>query len=126
MAGRAQPSWLPAAGARLQTFSRSPMPGSYALLASANGVKCRQSQRSGAAVRIPGRDLVKVAPARTEAELKALFEQAVRAIGFYEAQRKEVLMALESLRRALNAPQAEAADAAATTRGRSERPLPCR
>ena len=27
---------------------------------------------------------------RTEAELKALFEQAVRAIGFYEAQRKEV------------------------------------
>jgi hypothetical protein len=25
---------------------------------------------------------------RTEAELKALFEQAVRAIGFYEAQRK--------------------------------------
>jgi hypothetical protein len=40
---------------------------------------------------------------RTEAELKALFEQAVRAIGFYEAQRKEVLMALESLRRALNA-----------------------
>jgi len=40
---------------------------------------------------------------RTEAELKALFEQAVRAIGFYEAQRKEVLMALESLKRALNA-----------------------
>jgi hypothetical protein len=40
---------------------------------------------------------------RTEAELKALFEQAVRAIGFYEAQRKEVLMALESLRRALDA-----------------------
>lgn len=39
----------------------------------------------------------------TEAELKALFEQAVRAIGFYGAQRKEVLMALESLRRALNA-----------------------
>ncbi len=37
---------------------------------------------------------------RTEAELKALFEQAVRAIGFYEAQRKEALMALESLRRA--------------------------
>jgi hypothetical protein len=37
---------------------------------------------------------------RTEAELKALFEQAVRAIGFYE---KEVLMAIESLRRALNA-----------------------
>ena len=37
-----------------------------------------------------------------EAELKALFEQAVRAIGFYEAQRKEALMALESLRRALN------------------------
>jgi hypothetical protein len=36
-----------------------------------------------------------------EAELKALFEQAVRAIGFYEAQRKEVLMALESFRRAL-------------------------
>ena len=35
---------------------------------------------------------------RTEAELKALFEQAVRAIGFYEAQRKEVLTALESLR----------------------------
>jgi hypothetical protein len=32
---------------------------------------------------------------RTEAELNALFEQAVRAIGFYEAQRKEVLMALE-------------------------------
>jgi hypothetical protein len=25
---------------------------------------------------------------RTEAELRALFEQAVRAIGFYEAQRK--------------------------------------
>jgi hypothetical protein len=40
---------------------------------------------------------------RTEAELRALFEQAVRAIGFYEAQRKEVLMALESLRRALQA-----------------------
>jgi hypothetical protein len=40
---------------------------------------------------------------RTEAELKALFEQAVRAIDFYEAQRKEVLMALESLKRALNA-----------------------
>src|ERR1700730_11950134 len=40
---------------------------------------------------------------RTEAQLKALFEQAVRAIGFYEAQRKEVLVALESLRRALNA-----------------------
>lgn len=39
----------------------------------------------------------------TEAELKALFEQAIRAIGFYEAQRKEVLMALESLRRALEA-----------------------
>ncbi len=39
----------------------------------------------------------------TEAELKTLFEQAIRAIGFYEAQRKEVLMALESLRRALNA-----------------------
>lgn len=39
----------------------------------------------------------------TEAELKALFDQAVRAIGFYEAQREEVLMALESLRRALNA-----------------------
>jgi hypothetical protein len=30
------------------------------------------------------------------AELKALFEQAVRAIGFYEAQRKEVLIALEN------------------------------
>lgn len=40
---------------------------------------------------------------RTEAELKALFEQAVRAIGFYEEQRKEVLMALESLKRALDA-----------------------
>lgn len=40
---------------------------------------------------------------RTEAELRALFEQAVRAIGFYEAQRKEALMALESLKRALNA-----------------------
>ena len=40
---------------------------------------------------------------RTEAELKALFEQAVRAIGFYEAPRKEVLMALENLRPALNA-----------------------
>ena len=40
---------------------------------------------------------------RTEAELQALFEQAVRAIGFYEAQRNEALMALESLRRALNA-----------------------
>ncbi len=39
---------------------------------------------------------------RTEAELRALFEQAVRAIGFYEAQRKEALMALESLKRALN------------------------
>jgi hypothetical protein len=37
-----------------------------------------------------------------EAALKALFEHAVRAIGFYEAQRKEALMALESLRRALN------------------------
>jgi hypothetical protein len=36
-----------------------------------------------------------------EAELKALFDHAVRAIGFYEAQRKEALMALESLRRAL-------------------------
>jgi hypothetical protein len=36
-----------------------------------------------------------------EAELKALFGHAVRAIGFYEAQRKEVLMALESLRRAV-------------------------
>jgi hypothetical protein len=40
---------------------------------------------------------------RTEAELRALFDQAVRAIGFYEAQRKEALMALENLRRALNA-----------------------
>jgi hypothetical protein len=40
---------------------------------------------------------------RTEAELQALFEQAVRAIGFYEAQRKEALMALENLKRALNA-----------------------
>jgi hypothetical protein len=40
---------------------------------------------------------------RNEAELRALFEQAVRAIGFYEAQRKEALTALESLRRALNA-----------------------
>lgn len=40
---------------------------------------------------------------RNAAELRALFEQAVRAIGFYEAQRKEVLMALESLRRALSA-----------------------
>ena len=40
---------------------------------------------------------------RNEAELRALFDQAVRAIGFYEAQRKEALMALESLRRALNA-----------------------
>jgi hypothetical protein len=38
----------------------------------------------------------------SEAELKALFEHAVRAIGFYQAQRKEALMALESLRRALN------------------------
>jgi hypothetical protein len=28
-----------------------------------------------------------------EAELKALFDHAVRAIGFYEAQRKEALMA---------------------------------
>jgi hypothetical protein len=37
-----------------------------------------------------------------EAELKTLFDHAVRAIGFYEAQRKEALMALESLRRALN------------------------
>jgi hypothetical protein len=36
-----------------------------------------------------------------KAELKALFDQAVRAIGFYKAQRKEALMALESLRRAL-------------------------
>jgi hypothetical protein len=36
-----------------------------------------------------------------EAELKALFDHAVRAIGFYEAERKEALMALESLRRAL-------------------------
>ena len=51
---------------------------------------------------------------RTEAELKALFEQAVSAIGFYEAQRKEVLMALESLRRAQR-PQAEAAYAYALT-----------
>ncbi|MGH6810823.1 MAG: hypothetical protein ACREDM_00265 [Methylocella sp.] len=38
-------------------------------------------------------------------------EQAVRAIGFYEAQRKEVLMALESLRQALDA-------------SRSKRPTP--
>ena len=37
----------------------------------------------------------------TETELKILFDRAVRAIGFYEAQRKEALMALESLRRAL-------------------------
>jgi hypothetical protein len=37
-----------------------------------------------------------------EAELKALFDHAVRAIGFYEAQRKEALNSLESLRRALN------------------------
>jgi hypothetical protein len=36
-----------------------------------------------------------------EAELKALFDHAVRAIGFYEAQRKAV-MAIESLRRVLN------------------------
>lgn len=40
---------------------------------------------------------------RTEADLKVLFEQAVRAVGFYEAQRREALMALESLRRALAA-----------------------
>jgi hypothetical protein len=40
---------------------------------------------------------------RTEAELRALFEQAVRAIGFYEAQRNEAMMALENLRRALTA-----------------------
>jgi len=40
---------------------------------------------------------------RTEAELQALFEQAVRAIGFYEAQRKEALMAIENLKRALDA-----------------------
>jgi hypothetical protein len=32
-----------------------------------------------------------------EAELKALFDHAVRAIGFYEAQRKEALMAVKSL-----------------------------
>jgi excisionase family DNA binding protein len=57
----------------------------------------------------------------TEAELKALFDQAVRAIGFYEAQRKEVLMALESLRRALNACGAEAADAVATSSRRRPR-----
>jgi hypothetical protein len=37
-----------------------------------------------------------------EAELKALFDHGVRAIGFYETQHKEALMALESLRRALN------------------------
>ena len=30
-----------------------------------------------------------------------LFEHAVRAIGFYEAQRKEALMAIENLRRAI-------------------------
>ena len=40
---------------------------------------------------------------RTEAELKAIFEKAVRAMGFYDEQRVEALMALESLRRALNA-----------------------
>jgi hypothetical protein len=34
-------------------------------------------------------------------ELKSLFKQAVRAIGFYKAQRKKALMALESLRRGL-------------------------
>ncbi len=31
-----------------------------------------------------------------EAELKALFDHAVRAIGFYEAQRKEAVMALKA------------------------------
>jgi hypothetical protein len=41
-----------------------------------------------------------------EAELKALFDYAVRAIGFYEAQRKEALVALDGF--ATNAPQAGA------------------
>ncbi len=40
---------------------------------------------------------------RTDAELKALFDQAVRALSFCEAQRREALMALETLRRALAA-----------------------
>lgn len=38
----------------------------------------------------------------SETELKALFEQALRTIDFYEAQRKKVLTALESVRRELN------------------------
>ena len=42
-------------------------------------------------------------PTRSDAELKVLFDQAVRALGFYEAQRKEAAMAVESLRRALAA-----------------------
>ena len=46
-------------------------------------------------------DDMKPAKFTNKAELKALFDHAVRAIGFYEAQRKEALMALESLRRAL-------------------------
>ena len=46
-----------------------------------------------------------------EAELKALFDHAVRAIGFYEAQRKEALVALESLRRVLKKALQKTADA---------------
>jgi hypothetical protein len=49
-----------------------------------------------------------------EAELKALFDHAVRAIGFYEAQRKEVLMALESLGRAVKNRPPKASDAVET------------
>jgi hypothetical protein len=46
-------------------------------------------------------DDIKPTKFTNEAELKALFDHAVRAIGFYEAQRKAV-MAIESLRRVLN------------------------
>jgi len=39
----------------------------------------------------------------SDAKLKAIFDHAARAVGFYEAQRKEALMALETVRRALAA-----------------------
>ena len=56
-------------------------------------------------------DDMKPTRSTNEAELKALFEHAVRAIGFYEAQRKEALMALESLPAGAEQPPSETADA---------------
>jgi hypothetical protein len=51
----------PARGFRFFLGARCPV--HMRCFASTNGVKRRHAQRSGAAVRIPGQDLVKVAPA---------------------------------------------------------------